>query len=227
MCEPGAHSYSPSVHQLSCLLTCSVLCYACPLVSAEVPPGRYLVQNVVRECPAGTFRRPYSMVTEESAKICYSCPPGITTSSSAATSEAACNVVGPGVSITGSQLQAAQTQAASIAGANNDTLAADFNSTLCDYGFYYGGGVVPTSSQGTCQMCPEGTTTQQMGSTSMSDCSKCKLCYMAAVQCFRSSIATVPLNCLSGTSCLTCARVSLVDQQAESMCHAQQLQRLS
>eukprot|EP00878_Enallax_costatus_P039056 GHUV01044574.1.p1 GENE.GHUV01044574.1~~GHUV01044574.1.p1 ORF type:complete len:745 (+),score=130.50 GHUV01044574.1:1229-3463(+) len=142
---------------------------------AEVPPGRYLVQNVVRVCPMGTFRTSFSQTNEESAKICFACPPGITTNTTAATNQSACNVVGPGVSINSTQLAAAQDLAAqaatgvSLNGSSADLTVA-FNPNLCDYGTYFGGGVVAAGSSDTCQKCPDGSTTQQRGSTSINDC---------------------------------------------------------
>lgn len=143
----------------------SVLC-------AEVPPGRYLVQNVVRACPSGTFRSAYSMVTEPNVKICFSCPPGITTNGTAATSATDCKVVGPGVSITGADLTNAQAAATAAAATGGDSLSVSFNSSLCGYGTYFSGGLVDSTSTGTCQQCPDGSTTQQMGATSVNDCSK-------------------------------------------------------
>jgi hypothetical protein len=68
-------------------LTSLLLCPA----AAEVPPGRYLVQNVVRDCPAGSFRTSYSETTESSSRYCYTCPPGVTTNGTKAVKKEDCN----------------------------------------------------------------------------------------------------------------------------------------
>eukprot|EP00775_Hariotina_reticulata_P000967 gene967-1293_t len=39
-----------------------------------VPAGRYISQNVVRDCPAGTFRSTHVLPTDEAARYCNPCP---------------------------------------------------------------------------------------------------------------------------------------------------------
>lgn len=131
----------------------------------QVGPGRYLVQNVVRDCPAGSFRTSWSQTIESSSRYCFTCPPGVTTNSTRATDQTACKVVAPGVSMNMSTLESAQLQA--LAGGNS---LADNVVALCPYGTYFPGGVIDSTTNSTCVTCPFGTTTQFLGAASINDC---------------------------------------------------------
>lgn len=131
----------------------------------QVGPGRYLVQNVVRDCPAGSFRTSWSQTTESSSRYCFTCPPGVTTNSTRATNQTACKVVAPGVSMNMSTLESAQLQA--LAGDNS---LAGNDVALCPYGTYFPGGVIDSTTNTTCLTCPFGTTTQFLGAASINDC---------------------------------------------------------
>ncbi|WIA36543.1 hypothetical protein OEZ86_007835 [Tetradesmus obliquus] len=131
----------------------------------QVGPGRYLVQNVVRDCPAGSFRKAWSQTIESNSRYCFTCPPGVTTNSTRATDQTACKVVAPGVSMNMSTLESAQTQAA--AGGNS---LASSDVALCPYGTYFPGGVIDSTTNTTCLTCPFGTTTQFLGAASINDC---------------------------------------------------------
>lgn len=48
----------------------------CP---AEVPPGRYMSQGLVRWCPQGFYRENYTNFDAAVSQICLACKPGITT----------------------------------------------------------------------------------------------------------------------------------------------------
>jgi hypothetical protein len=49
------------------------------------------VQNVVRDCPAGSFRGSYRLTTESASRYCFTCPPGVTTNGTRATQPSDCN----------------------------------------------------------------------------------------------------------------------------------------
>lgn len=57
----------------------------------QVPAGRFLSQNVVRLCSIGTFRSTWEASTNANARLCFSCPKGVTTAAAGATSFAACS----------------------------------------------------------------------------------------------------------------------------------------
>jgi hypothetical protein len=58
--------------------------------AAGVPAGRFISQNVVRDCPIGTFRSTYLPPTDEAARYCNPCPQGITTAAPRSTGFHAC-----------------------------------------------------------------------------------------------------------------------------------------
>ena len=100
LCPP--HTYSPGYSRLRSCFKCqsgmvepvyftSTTLRVSKTDVCGVPAGRYLSQNVVRDCPLGSFRSTWELAVDVNARYCYPCPPGITTSSAAATSFAACN----------------------------------------------------------------------------------------------------------------------------------------
>ncbi|WIA16345.1 hypothetical protein OEZ85_013043 [Tetradesmus obliquus] len=154
----------------------------------QVGPGRYLVQNVVRDCPAGSFRKAWSQTIESNSRYCFTCPPGVTTNSTRATDQTACNVVAPGVSMNMSTLESAQTQAA----AGDNSLASN-DVALCPYGTYFPGGVIDSTTNTTCLTCPFGTTTQFLGAASINEC-QIPPGYYIKVATLGDTLTTCPTN---------------------------------
>eukprot|EP00775_Hariotina_reticulata_P008849 gene8849-9028_t len=134
-----------------------------------VPAGRYLSQNVVRDCPLGSFRSTWELAVDVSARYCYPCPPGITTSTAAATTFAACNVAQPGYDV--NWQDDVTNMESQVTTDGNGTLSDPSNyPPACPIGTYYEGGVISSSTTSTCKPCPLGTTTQSNGSTSADEC---------------------------------------------------------
>jgi Tyrosine-protein kinase ephrin type A/B receptor-like len=67
--------------------------YLLLLAAAEVPPGRFLDFNVVRDCPKGLYQEEYLETTESAASRCLSCPRGWTTASKGTALKNACTGV--------------------------------------------------------------------------------------------------------------------------------------
>ncbi|KAF8065592.1 hypothetical protein HT031_003193 [Scenedesmus sp. PABB004] len=127
-------------------------------VVCKVPSGRYLVQNVVRDCKPGTFRNGFAYAGDPAARYCQGCPPGLTGNSSRPSSLDDCNIALPGVRYNGT--------AAPLLSQSGSDVSAD----LCPYGTYFEGGPINSTTNMTCKACPFGTQTQNMGAASMGDC---------------------------------------------------------
>jgi hypothetical protein len=57
----------------------------------QVPPGRFLETNVIRECPKGLYRENYVLINNKTAISCLSCKPGWTTVTIGTPSRELCN----------------------------------------------------------------------------------------------------------------------------------------
>ncbi|WIA12137.1 hypothetical protein OEZ85_012210 [Tetradesmus obliquus] len=130
----------------------------------QVPPGGYLSQNVVRDCPPGSFRGSFTYTTETASRYCFSCPAGLTTSKARATLPSDCNIVGAGVLFTQDTIAQAIALATTTPGEAPD----NSSTTPCSYGSYFPGG--PFVGGITCLPCPLGSTTKGLGATSPNDC---------------------------------------------------------
>lgn len=126
---------------------------------AEVPPGKYMSQGLVRQCPQGFYRANYEFYDAAVAQICVACNPGITTNGAGAKSAGECNKVLPGYGID---------SISGTSGANalptlpvNDTTGLPA-ATVCELGYYSQGGY--------CLACPEGTVTRVRGAKSVEEC---------------------------------------------------------
>jgi hypothetical protein len=129
------------------------------LVVAEVPPGKYVSQGLVRLCPQGFYRANYAAFDAAIAQICVSCSSGITTTGAGAKSAAECSRVVPGhgvnsiSEVSGSQLLPVLPM--------NETSGLPAAS-LCELGYYSVGGF--------CAACPSGTVTRVRGAKSIEEC---------------------------------------------------------
>lgn len=116
----------------------------------RTPPGSYMSQGQVRQCPPGSFRSGYATANSREAQPCVACPDGVTTAKPGSDSKGACNVPKPGFGVKES--------------ANLEVSATDGLPALepCGLGFYQDGFV--------CRACPDGSVTKQLGATSVLDC---------------------------------------------------------
>lgn len=127
---------------------------------AEIPPGRYSSQGLIRACPQGFYRERYVDFDAPAGTICLPCNPGITTEGAGAGFEYLCNKVIPGHGI-GSVYNVTGGSASVPALPVSDTSGLP-NATLCEMGFY--------SLGGWCVQCPSGTVTREMGAKSVEEC---------------------------------------------------------
>lgn len=153
---PPLHLLAPLLHPLPPLPPP-------PPPPAEVPPGRYMSQGLVRICPQGFYRAEYKQFDDPTAQVCVACNPGITTANAGAGFPYLCNVVAPGYGIAnvtyvdGTLVVPALPAEASTAGYPT--------ASLCGLGFY--------SSGGNCLQCPQRTVTTRLGALAAEECGEC------------------------------------------------------
>lgn len=129
-----------------------------PPTCAEVPPGRFVSQGLVRWCAQGFYRESYVNYEAAVAQICLACQPGITTPGAGAKLAADCNRVLPGhgiqtlTNVTGPQ----DIPALPVSGGGLPTAG------VCSIGFY--------SSGGFCVQCPAGSITRNLGAKAIEEC---------------------------------------------------------
>ena len=125
---------------------------------AEVPPGRYVSQGLVRVCPQGFYRESYVDFDAAVAQKCVACNPGITTAGAGAKLAAECNVVLPGYGID-NILNVTSPSNIPALPQNSSGLP---TASVCAIGFYSAGGY--------CAQCPAGTVTRVEGAKAIEEC---------------------------------------------------------
>lgn len=129
------------------------------LLCAEVPPGRFVSQGLVRICPQGFYRENYLSFNDPMAQVCVACNVGITTEGAGAKSSKECNRVLPGYGISNVFNVSNNPQNIPALPQNETGLP---NATVCPLAFY--------SANGYCAQCPTGTVTRVMGAKSVEEC---------------------------------------------------------
>lgn len=125
---------------------------------AEVPPGRYVSQGLVRWCPQGFYRADYVAFDALVAQQCLACEPGITTAGAGARSAAECNRVLPGHGISTLTNISSALQIPALPASDSGLPAA----TVCPIGYYSGGGY--------CVECPSQVVTTNPGANAVEEC---------------------------------------------------------
>lgn len=134
---------------------------------AEVPPGRYMSQGLVRICPQGFFRANYEAFDAAVAQKCLPCNPGITTDGPGAKSAAECRRVLPGYGIINIPALNSTADIPALPSTDNSTTGLP-NATLCALAKYSAGGY--------CAACPSGTVTRVEGAQSVEECGEWLCC---------------------------------------------------
>ena len=131
-----------------------------PPSPAELPPGKYMSQGLVRICPQGFYRENWVDFDDAIGTLCLACNPGITTDGAGKGLRSDCNVVlaGYGVS-TYDNVTDPSTVTPPTPTENGGGLP---NATMCDIGYY--------SLKGQCVSCPSATVTTVKGAKSIEEC---------------------------------------------------------
>jgi uncharacterized membrane protein len=137
----------------------------CCRPAAEVPPGRFMSQGLVRICPQGFWREHFLDFDHPNATICHPCSRGVTTAGAGAGSRSLCNRVLPGHGISTVFNVSGTHNAPVYPSAGADGLP---TATVCDLGSY--------SLNGFCARCLYDTVTLAKGATTVEACSKLHCC---------------------------------------------------
>ena len=133
---------------------------AAAAAAAEVPPGKYVSQGLVRTCPQGFYRENYESYDAAVAQKCVACNRGITTAGAGAKLASECNKVVAGYGI--QNLPAINGSVQGIPVLQQNATNGLPNATVCDLGYY--------STGGFCAQCPSGTVTRVLGAKSIEEC---------------------------------------------------------
>jgi hypothetical protein len=143
-------------------LTSVALVACCPSSCAEIPPGKYVSQGLVRICPQGFYRENWVDFDAAVGTLCLPCRPGITTDGAGAGLASLCNRVLPGYGL--SQIDEVASPEAVPALPSSNTTGGLPEATVCDIGSYSIGGY--------CAACPDYTVTRVKGAKSIEECSE-------------------------------------------------------
>lgn len=131
-----------------------------PQKTAEVPPGRFMSQGLVRWCPQGFFREGFVNMDAANSTSCRPCNPGITTAGAGSVNASACATVLPGYGLS---------NIANVNGVASIPALPQVNAAtglpladICPIGFYSLGGF--------CAQCPGNTTTLSKGARTVDEC---------------------------------------------------------
>lgn len=131
---------------------------------AEIPPGRFMSQGLVRICPQGFYRQNWVNFDAANGTLCLPCRPGITTAGAGKGLPSDCNIVvdGYGVQTVSNFNGTAPAQLPAIQAESDGGYP---SATLCQLGFY--------SKNGFCVACPHKTVTTSRGAKSIEECGEC------------------------------------------------------
>lgn len=137
-----------------------------------LPPGKFLVGALVRDCAMGYYSSSFRSPTASNASTCSACPRGVTTTRPGAMTQEECTVLLAGFVFSASGFAPQSNIPLNVTAQTTTVAYATADAVQCGWGTFSSGGMVNASSPSpsSCQACPNGFTTQKQGAVSREDC---------------------------------------------------------